>query len=394
MSQSDSIRQESHGPTGKYACRVTPEGRSAIAVIVAAAPNIVEIVDEYFVSARHAPLNEFAIDRIVFGEWKVGAEKGEELVVCRRSESEIEIHCHGGRLAWRKVMSCLVQSGIPEIGWRELNSNQGQESLHSQAMEALGRAKTKRSAKYLLAQVHGSLSTEIKRLRALVSSDQVGQAIDAIDTLLAHSEFGIHLVQPWKIVVAGPPNVGKSSLINSIAGYERTIVFDQPGTTRDVIQVAAAMDGFPVVISDTAGMRQGAGELELQGIQMARTAASEADLVVQVTSAIDEENDLDAETTAFLDSLPASRRIRVLNKVDLVEQTRETNLAEISTSATQKTGIDELLQTIAMKLWPVIPPDHAPLPFRPSQVDWLNQVRTMLKESQIDSACHLLDRWI
>ena len=73
---------------------------------------------------------------------------------------------------------------------------------------------------------------------------------------LAWEDFGLHLTRPWNVVLAGRPNVGKSSLINALLGYTRSIVFDQPGTTRDVVTAATAIDGWPIELSDTAGLRE------------------------------------------------------------------------------------------------------------------------------------------
>ena len=89
----------------------------------------------------------------------------------------------------------------------------------------------------------------------------------------------------WRVVIAGPPNVGKSSLINAMAGYERAIVSPLPGTTRDVVTLTTAIDGWPVQLADTAGLRASDDELESAGVKLAGAALAAADLVILVCDA-------------------------------------------------------------------------------------------------------------
>src|SRR6185503_7750192 len=102
--------------------------------------------------------------------------------------------------------------------------------------------------------------------------------------LLALAEVGLHLTTPWRVVFAGPPNVGKSSLVNALLGYPRAIVYDQPGTTRDVLTASTAFDGWPFELRDTAGLRDGISldSVEVEGVARARAQIATADLVVFV----------------------------------------------------------------------------------------------------------------
>jgi tRNA modification GTPase len=93
------------------------------------------------------------------------------------------------------------------------------------------------------------------------------------------------------VVIAGPPNVGKSSLINALLGYQRAIVFDQPGTTRDVLTATTAIDGWPVELADTAGIREGDDAIETEGVARALAEIRAADLVVEVWDASQETGD-------------------------------------------------------------------------------------------------------
>ena len=103
--------------------------------------------------------------------------------------------------------------------------------------------------------------------------------------LARYAPLGRRLTAPWRVVVAGPPNVGKSSLVNALAGYQRSIVAPTPGTTRDVVTTRLAIDGWPVELADTAGVREATDALETQGVRLAREATAAADLCLWVLDA-------------------------------------------------------------------------------------------------------------
>ena len=120
-------------------------------------------------------------------------------------------------------------------------------------------------------------------LRLAVSDSTCAAKI--VDQILEYRDVGLHLTMPWRVVIAGPPNVGKSSLMNAIAGYQRAIVSPLPGTTRDVVTITTAINGWPVQIADTAGLRDTVDELESAGIALAGAVVEQADLVIVVSDA-------------------------------------------------------------------------------------------------------------
>ena len=127
------------------------------------------------------------------------------------------------------------------------------------------------------------------------------------------SDVGMHLTNPWRVAIGGPPNVGKSTLINALVGYQRAIAFDQPGTTRDVVTAMTAIDGWPVELSDTAGLRTSDEPLEQAGVQRRRAELRRADLTVLVF-------DLIQPWTSEIQQLCEGQRpsIVVHNKADLL----------------------------------------------------------------------------
>ena len=127
---------------------------------------------------------------------------------------------------------------------------------------------------------------------------------ERIDALLARERLGRHLTRPWSVVLAGRTNVGKSSLMNALAGYGRAIVHHAPGTTRDAVALATAIDGWPVELCDTAGLRAADDAVERAGIERARQRLAQADLVVLVA---DRSVPWSAEDQALADQWPARR---------------------------------------------------------------------------------------
>src|SRR5690606_32021057 len=198
-------------------------------------------------------------------------------------------------------------------------------------------------------------------------------AAEAADCLRFKS-VGLHLDQPWRVVLAGPPNVGKSSLINAILGYRRSITLDQPGTTRDVLEAQTVIEGWPVRLSDTAGIRDAADcEIESAGIELARGELQAADLGLWIR---------DAARLADADSLPAPEGaanrpvLEVINKIDLVAGPVVATAASaewlpagaLATAATSGQGIETLRLRIAAMLVPDHPPAGSPVPINPRQI--------------------------
>ena len=177
---------------------------------------------------------------------------------------------------------------------------------------ALAEARTTRAAAILLDQYRGALRRAVEQIEASLQAGAKDAARQQVEALLAHAATGLHLTRPWQVVVAGRPNVGKSSLVNAIAGYQRAIVHSTPGTTRDIVGVQTAMDGWPVEISDTAGLRESGEEIEQAGIDLARQKILAADLVVLV---FDNSLPWSEQDQALVESYPAA--LRVYNKSDL-----------------------------------------------------------------------------
>jgi tRNA modification GTPase len=352
---------------------LTPLGRGAVASVGVRGPRSWEIAGRLFAPASGRPLSAYAPGQVVFGRFRLRAEAAEELVVGLFGPEEIEIHCHGGIAAVKAVVAALTAAGCVKVTAKDWASLTEADPLRAAAIVALSSALTERTAAILLDQYYGALREELTRIAGALDARELAAADAALDLLLGDREFGLHLTVPWKVALAGRPNVGKSSLINALLGYRRAIVFDQPGTTRDVLTAAAAFDGWPVELADMAGIRDGGDAIEAEGVARARQQLTAADLVVLVVDATTAWTSADRE---LLTELPAV--LVVHNKCDLASPPDDGRPSGIAISAKTGLGLDELVQWIAEALVPAPPQAGAAVPFTAGQIAALEQARAAL----------------
>jgi len=200
----------------------------------------------------------------------------------------------------------------------------------------------------------------------------------------------VRLLSGWKVVIAGRPNVGKSRLLNALAGFPRAIVDRAPGTTRDVVRFATSFEGWPVEVADTAGLRGTDDAIESQGIERSRREQRQADLVLLV---LDRSEPLLAIDRELIEATPGA--LLVANKSDLPPAWAAGDAAldphSVATvSAERGDGISALIAAIALRLVPDPPPPGGAVPFRGAQVDVLTQARACLLANDRAAAARLL----
>jgi tRNA modification GTPase len=182
------------------------------------------------------------------------------------------------------------------------------------AYRALERSQAREVGRILWNQVRGSLLIELMAIAQICRHDRAA-ARERLDRLLQTWPYGQFLSREILVLVTGPPNVGKSSLINALIGYQRAVVSPVPGTTRDLVGQSTAFSGWPFRLLDSAGLRTTDDALELQGIDRARRAVGQVDLVIQLRA-------VDQDPTDWVEPDPLPPHVAcltVLNKVDLLE---------------------------------------------------------------------------
>jgi tRNA modification GTPase len=343
--------------TVRFAARLTPAGRGAVAVLGVSGGGL-PTHRSPFRAANGRPWNEQPLHQLVYGDWE-----GEAVVVCRLADDAWEVQCHGGDTAVERILRTLVTLGFVTVDAAEFRATR-HGRLDAEWHAALSSAWTARTADWLLTQAPECWREWLARPRELAWWD----------ASLATATFGRHLTEPWSVVLTGRPNVGKSSLINALLGFERALVSPLPGTTRDVVQALTAFEGWPVRLSDTAGQRRTHEALEQAGIDLARTELAAADLVVVLL-------DLSAPPTEADRGLLAEWPTAVVvgHKADLLDLWGPTLPADaLRVSSRTGEGLEALQRTIIARLIPQEPADDLLIPYTDRQQTLLRQLREAL----------------
>lgn len=337
------------GPT--RVALLTPPGRGALAVVGVAGPQALGLVAERFIP-RGGPLDARPAGAIVFGRWRADDSPGEDLVVVLRRPDTIEVHCHGGLAASEAVITSLEQRGAVRQPWPEWLLAAREPGIALEAREALAWVGGPKAARILCRQLAGCLQGELDRISGMRSAARHAEVALAVVRLLRAARVGLRLTRPWRVVLAGRVNAGKSSLVNAVAGHARAIVADEPGTTRDLVETRVVLGGWEVDLVDTAGWRTGPddvarlGDTERAGIARAAAACAAADLVLHVVDAREPPAEVRWPGAAGV------RRLLVRSQADRAAAAKAADDDAIVTSAVTGLGIERLAARIVRELVP------------------------------------------
>jgi tRNA modification GTPase len=350
----------------------TPIGEGALAVIRLSGPAALSLLTPIFAGAI-AP-QKFVPRRVYFG--KICDRDGkidEVLVTYFRSphsytgEDVVEISCHGGILITRRVLDLLLAGGARMANPGEFTQqaflNGKMDLTQAEAVMDLIRAQTELALRAANEQLAGHLGSELTDLRELLLTtlahieayidfpdeeidpdtgkallDRVKALETRLDRLLTTADQGRVLRHGLRTVIYGAPNVGKSSLLNLLLGYDRAIVSEVPGTTRDTIEEVINVRGIPVRLIDTAGARESVDLIESEGIWRTQLQVEQADLVIQVVDG--SRPPMDLKVFADRDS------VLLLNKCDLGVEPQWNEFEGVRFSCKERTGLEELNQAI------------------------------------------------
>lgn len=371
---------------------LTAAGRGAIAVVRISGPGSVQIADAVFRPNRGVGLMQTAPGRVRLG--RVGRGPGDEVVAVVLDEpvEAVELQCHGGPAAAELVLRALEQAGAERCESARLVTTSADDAIAAEATLDLCHAPTLQTAEILLEQAEGALRHEIFRLIGLIDRDESpAPALLCLDALIGRSALGLRLLRGWRVVIAGRPNVGKSRLLNALAGFTRVIVDSTPGTTRDVVTLSIALYGWPIELSDTAGLRAACDPIEAEGIARSYREQTQADLLLVVLDRSEALQPIDFELVAS-----AGPAIVAANKSDLPAAWQPGDLNAgpkpvVTVSAEQGDGIPDLCGEIVRSVVPIAPEPGDAVPFRPRQVEALERARQCLKEGDRSTAKMLLE---
>lgn len=254
-----------------HARRLTPPGRGGVALVALEGPGAAALL----AGALSRPLP--AVGGVVVGRLldHAGAPV-DEVLVARGGDEAFEVGCHGGPAVVDAVLDALRARGAGDGA-----APPDEDRLAAEARALLPRATTALGAKVLLS---GALGRAVRALLARASGD--GDPRPGLERLLATAPLGRALLAPPRVAVVGPPNAGKSSLVNALVGRERAIVDAAAGTTRDALEVPVDLDGVPALLVDTAGDREAEDPVERAGVARAREVGATAALRLVVVDGL------------------------------------------------------------------------------------------------------------
>jgi len=340
-------------PDDTIAAIATPPGVAAVAIVRISGTRARDVAHACFVPARPGPLVRAHMRRGWLRDPENGAKLDDALAVMFAAphsytgEDVVELHVHGGAGVVGTCLAHVLRAGArlaaPGEFTRRAFVNGRLDLAQAEAVADLIEAQSKAAAAAAVARLDGALGRGLSELRDELLArlveieahvdypDEVPEPARApltqtvkahiarIEALLSASGAARALRDGIECAIAGPPNAGKSSLLNALVEAERAIVSDIPGTTRDIVEDRVVVDGVVLRLRDTAGLRTAADAIEVEGVSRARGAIERAELVILV---IDGSQPLSADARAALAATAGRPRIVLSNKADLGDRAR------------------------------------------------------------------------
>ena len=376
------------------AAAATAPGEAGIGIIRISGPEACEILKRVFRYKSGKIPESFEPRRMIYGEIRDGSEMIDEAMVVYMKaphtytgEEVAEIQCHGSPITLRQILSLVIREGASPAERGEFTKRaflNGRIDLsEAEAVIDVIRAKSRAGSRAAVAQLSGRLSGRIKEIRKKMADlsariaaeieypEEDLEELEYKDILLAIDDIysdvkalsdtasaGKIMKDGCRVALAGRPNVGKSSLMNYLLRENRAIVTDIPGTTRDTIEEFADLDGIPVRITDTAGIRDSEDKIEMIGVEKSREAIENSDIVIFL---LDSSGEITEEDRRIFPLLAGRNCIIALNKSDLVpvltpdRVLKETGLPEetpvVVLSAETGSGIRQLTEEMKKMIY-------------------------------------------
>lgn len=365
----------------------TPYGTGGISIIRISGEKAFEVADKIFISSK--PMEALASHTITYGKIIDPSTKEtvDEVLLSKMSkpqtftrEDVVEINCHGGIVVVNRVLELLFKYGARPAEAGEFTKRaflNGRIDLsQAEGIIDLINSKTVESSKAAVSHLEGRLAQKLREIRGVLVNllahidvtvdypehdieeitgemvfNDLNKIKEQLNTLAATFQRGKILREGINIAIVGKPNVGKSSLLNQLAGNTRAIVTDIPGTTRDTIEEYINIKGIPAKIIDTAGIRETGDVVEKIGVEKALKAIEEADLIIMVIAA---DTGIQEEDIEVLQNIKGRKSIMLINKIDLVDEQKVDIIRNrldfdivLEASVAQDQGVEGLEEKIA-----------------------------------------------
>ena len=362
----------------------TPRGEGGIGIIRISGDDSFDILNKIFKAKN--PNKDLGFYKFNYGFIYEGEQIIDEAMVVRLKgpktytcEDVVEINCHGGYLVTQKILELVLKKGARHAEKGEFTKRafiNGRIDLsQAEAVMDIIQGKTEKSISLSLDQLRGDLKEKIKHLKTALLDitahvnvvldypeegideplpahlrDNLEDVYDEINRLIESYNKGKKIKEGIKTAIIGKPNVGKSTLLNSLLKEERAIVTHVPGTTRDIIEEVISIKGIPLVLADTAGIRETEDIVENIGVEKSKEIIEKSDLILLVLDASRELEKNDYEIIELIRE-NGKKAILLLNKIDLERKIEMKKLNEISNdileiSAKEEKGMEEMEEKI------------------------------------------------
>lgn len=329
-----------------FVTRMTAEGPGAIAVLRIWGSQAEEIVNQLFKPRRSdIPFSQTQLNRLRLG-WFLGDEVVAVKIPDRvTNQTEIEIQGHGSPLLIKRIIEELASIDVVETSQEHYLKAHGVKKLERLAYQQISQTSTTKSARILWYMAQGRLRQCLQRIVNQIDEDQPRQALEELTALQDSALWAKSLSSGFIVALCGEPNVGKSTLVNALAGFHRVMVSPIPGTTRDVIEIPMSIEGWPVVLADMAGLRESTPDsLERAGISKALSRQHQAHLVLEMIQA--GQSVIPSQNEGMI------RNLRVWTKADLNPDFQTQSHNECLISAQTGSGLDNLMHRIIEMIIP------------------------------------------
>ena len=362
----------------------TAQGQGGIGVIRVSGEGSTALVEEIFRSVSGKTLKETPGYTARFGKIVDGEEALDEVVVLvfraphsYTGENVVEISCHGGLYITRRILRLVLARGArpaePGEFTRRAFLNGKMDLVKAESVMRVIEATGKNAAQAAVAANGGAISRKIDEVKAALveASAQLSVWADYPDdetvdldvaalkaklevcranlsSLVRNYDNGKALISGVDTAIVGAPNVGKSTLMNALSGFEKSIVTHIPGTTRDVVEETVNLGEVTLKISDTAGIRETDDPVEAIGVDRAKARLNAAELVLFV---LDGSRDLTGEEVSLLESVKGNNIVAIVNKTDLEQQINLEKVKPfvrgiVSLSAKEERGLEQLEEVV------------------------------------------------
>ncbi|MBT6843890.1 MAG: tRNA uridine-5-carboxymethylaminomethyl(34) synthesis GTPase MnmE [Candidatus Melainabacteria bacterium] len=394
---------------------VTAPGNAAVSIIRISGSESWPIIEKLGARGSGLKANEFKLSWLYDCDQKIE----QALILPFKAphsytgEDIIEIQCHGGYWLSQKILKLILEAGAclakpGEFTERAVMNGKIDLSQAESIMDLI-EARSDRAGANAIKLYQGDLGSEIKTIRtkllntlgALTASidfpdevedydkakyqEQMAKTISKIENILEGEQEGHVLREGYKVAIVGQPNAGKSTLLNALLKKERAIVTEIAGTTRDLIEESYSIKGLPIVLLDTAGIRESSDTVERIGIERSQQAIDQADLVLCLEE-LPSLREARATKQSNVEILASSKLLKIATKLDLFDNSLDcfadarNDDFDLAISAKESTNIDQLKELIYSRVMDISSESQVKINHR--QADLLRKAKDALVKSQ------------